>query len=40
MELLTVADNLMYQIKKTTKMIFVSTAWNNDRSRVDDPTNH
>ena len=38
---LTVADNLMYQIKKTTKNDFqVSTAWNNDRSRVDDPTNH
>lgn len=38
---LTVADNLMYQIKKSTKNDFqVSTDWNNDRSRVNDPTNH
>ena len=38
---LTVADNLMYQIKKTTKNDFqVSTDWKNDRSRVNDPTNH
>ena len=38
---LNAADNLMYKIKKTTKNDFhISTTWCNDRSRVNDTTNH